>query len=78
VQGVGFRAFVYRRALSLGVTGWVRNRSDGSVELTAEGSPNLLEALLDDVRRGPPLSGVDTVKESWQPATGEYRGFGVR
>jgi acylphosphatase len=78
VQGVGFRAFVHRRASQLGLTGWVRNRSDGSVELTAEGSRSLLDTLLADVRRGPSLSRVETVMEEWLPATGEFRGFGVR
>ncbi len=43
VQGVGFRAFVLRRAMGLGLTGWVRNRFDGSVELIAEGSRVALE-----------------------------------
>jgi acylphosphatase len=78
VQGVGFRAFVHRRASQLGLTGWVRNRSDGSVELTAEGTRGLLDTLLADVQCGPSLSKVDMVKEDWLPATGEFRGFGVR
>jgi acylphosphatase len=78
VQGVGFRAFVYRRGLTLGATGWVRNCADGSVELTAEGGRAMLEVLLADVRRGPSLSTVETVDVDWQAATGEFRGFGVR
>lgn len=78
VQGVGFRAYVYRRALTLGVAGWVRNRSDGSVELMAEGSRALLDALLADVERGSSMSVVERVDTDWQTATGEFRSFGVR
>jgi acylphosphatase len=78
VQGVGFRAFVYRRALALGLTGWVRNRFDGSVELTAEGGRAALEALLAEVNRGPSSAVVERVDSDWQPATGEFRFFGVR
>ena len=78
VQGVGFRAFVMRRALTCGVTGWVRNRSDGSVELLAEGPRAALEALLAEVTQGPSSSTVDRVETQWGPATSEFRVFGVR
>jgi acylphosphatase len=78
VQGVGFRAFVYGRALTLGLSGWVRNRFDGSVELTAEGGRAALESLLADVNRGPSGSIVERVDSEWQTATGEFRLFGVR
>ncbi|MBN1438152.1 MAG: acylphosphatase [Anaerolineales bacterium] len=78
VQGVGFRAFVVRRAMTCGVTGWVRNRWDGSVELTAEGPRPALESLMADVRQGPSASVVERVEAEWGPATGEFRIFGVR
>jgi acylphosphatase len=78
VQGVGFRAFVFRRASSYGLTGWVRNRSDGSVELLAEGPRATLETLLVDVTQGPSASTVDRVETEWGPATLEFRMFGVR
>lgn len=53
VQGVGFRYFVWRRAEALGVTGWVRNRRDGSVEAEVEGTPTTVEAMLTDLTEGP-------------------------
>ncbi len=78
VQGVGFRAFVFRRALSYGLSGWVRNRPDGSVELLAEGPRSALDTLLQDVRNGPSGSTVDRVETQWGPASAEFRVFGVR
>jgi acylphosphatase len=78
VQGVGFRAFVFRRALSYGVTGWVRNRTDGSVELLAEGPRAALETLLSDVTAGPSGSTVERVETRWEQASSEFRVFGLR
>jgi acylphosphatase len=78
VQGVGFRAFVFRRALSYGVTGWVRNRPDGSVELLAEGPRAALETLLSDVTAGPSGATVEHVETRWEQASSEFRVFGVR
>ena len=53
VQGVGFRDATVRRARSLGVLGWVRNREDGAVEAHAEGPPAAVEALVAFLRDGP-------------------------
>ncbi|MGD0807826.1 MAG: acylphosphatase [Anaerolineales bacterium] len=78
VQGVGFRAFVLRRAMGLALTGWVRNRSDGSVELIAEGSRAALESLLADIGRGPSGAMVERVDSSWKEATSEFLFFGLR
>jgi acylphosphatase len=78
VQGVGFRAFVLRRGMALGLTGWVRNRGDGSVELIAEGSRTALESLLANVKVGPSGSMVERVEAVWEDATSEYRMFGLR
>jgi acylphosphatase len=78
VQGVGFRAFVFHRALSMGVKGWVANRFDGTVEVVAEGPRAALEKLLSDVRIGPRASTVERVDFDWREATGEFRSFGVR
>lgn len=78
VQGVGFRYFVLRRAREAGLTGWVRNRADGSVECLAEGPRAALERLLDDLRRGPGLAEVQSVDIHWRPATGDLHGFQVR
>ena len=56
VQGVGFRNFVQENAYRLNLTGWVRNRWDGTVEVTAEGDRQDLEKLLQALRRGPRAS----------------------
>ena len=53
VQGVGYRDFARRAALRLGVSGWVRNRSDGTVEALIAGAPADVEAMLAEIRRGP-------------------------
>lgn len=78
VQGVGFRSFVEQNALALGVTGWVRNRWNGDVEVTAEGDRQTLENLLSALRRGPRASHVSNVQVEWLPSTGEFGGFYVR
>jgi acylphosphatase len=63
VQGVGFRWFVRERARALGLTGWVRNRQDGSVEVLAEGSDTALRELLDVLRAGPSGARVSGVED---------------
>jgi acylphosphatase len=78
VQGVGFRFFTEDRAAELGVTGWVRNLPDGSVELMAEGPRTDLERLIAAVRRGPPASRVHDVETEWSDARGDLGAFRVR
>jgi acylphosphatase len=77
VQGVGFRYFVVENAQSLGVNGWVRNRWDDTVEVTAEGQRAVLEKLLAALRRGPRAAYVSNVQVDWQPATGEFKQFWI-
>lgn len=78
VQGVGFRAFVQQTAYNLNLTGWVRNRWDGSVETTAAGPRPALEQFLAALYRGPRSSNVTDVDFDWQPASGEFKDFRVR
>ncbi|HTR78950.1 MAG TPA: acylphosphatase [Gemmatimonadaceae bacterium] len=62
VQGVGFRWFVREYARERGLAGWVRNRSDGSVEVLASGEQTELQAFADALEQGPPgarVSGID-------------------
>ena len=61
VQGVGYREFTRRAALSLGVSGWVRNRSDGTVEAVVRGPPAAVEALIAEMRQGPRFANVNSV-----------------
>ena len=78
VQGVGFRYFVMEQAVALNLTGWVRNKWDGAVEVTAEGNRDALENLLAKLRRGPRSAFVSRIVEDWQPATGEFSDFQMR
>lgn len=78
VQGVGFRAFVQRKAASLNLNGWVRNRWDGSVEVLAEGPRLELDKLLSELYRGPYASDVRGVTPEWEPASGGLSGFTIR
>jgi acylphosphatase len=63
VQGVGFRWFVEREAHILGIAGWVRNNSDGSVEVMAQGTRDQLSGLRSRLREGPRAARVDAVDE---------------
>lgn len=61
VQGVGFRYSTLQVAQDLGVTGFVRNQADGTVEIVAEGSDDQLNALIDWAHRGPSAAQVTQV-----------------
>jgi acylphosphatase len=78
VQGVGFRYFVMSAATELGLSGWVRNRRDGSVEVLAEGDFDKLKSLVGVLERGNRSSAVMEVKTNLQPASGEFSSFYVR
>lgn len=78
VQGVGFRYFVLDNAQPLRVTGWVRNRWDGTVEVIAEGTREDLDALLAAIHRGPHRHTTSGVKLEWLEATGEFNSFRIR
>ncbi|HET7208766.1 MAG TPA: acylphosphatase [Terriglobales bacterium] len=64
VQGVGFRWFVEREAHILGITGWVRNNADGSVEVLGIGTTDQLAGLRSRLHQGPRAARVDDVQES--------------
>jgi acylphosphatase len=63
VQGIGYRAWMVEKARELGVSGWVRNRIDGSVEALVAGDTAAVEELLRLCRRGPRLAVVVTIEE---------------
>ena len=77
VQGVFFRDTVRRRALELGVSGWVRNNWDGTVEAVLEGAPSAVERLVEFCRGGPRGARVDTVEVRDEPVEG-LSGFAIR
>ncbi|HEY1289674.1 MAG TPA: acylphosphatase [Burkholderiales bacterium] len=62
VQGVGFRDALCVEAQARSLTGWVRNRTDGSVEALVQGPPERVAELVAWARRGPPASRVDEVR----------------
>jgi acylphosphatase len=78
VQGVGFRWFVVRRALELGVTGWVANGADGTVRCVAEGTTAALATLEAGLREGPTGAVVDRVDAVRMPGTGQFLRFEIR
>lgn len=71
VQGVGYRAWLMREAEWHGIWGWVRNRSDGTVEALLAGEEDALEALLLLCRRGPALALVRSIEERFADAPPE-------
>lgn len=75
VQGVAFRVRAVDEATRLGVTGWVRNRHDGTVEARAEGTPEAVQAFVAWCHRGPPAARVEEVRVTAVPPTGLDRGF---
>jgi acylphosphatase len=70
VQGVWFRQSTAERALSLGLSGWVRNLDDGGVEAEFEGPRASVEAAIDFVRTGPPRAEVVECDVSWEEVQG--------
>jgi acylphosphatase len=78
VQGVGFRYFIQDTARREGITGYVRNLSDGRVEAVAEGDDESLRRLEVALRRGPSHARVEGVDVDVIPSTGTFLGFDVR
>ena len=79
VQGVGFRAFVFREASLLGVAGWVRNRSDGTVEALVWGDEGSVDALLERLHEGPRWGRVERIDVTVESGDGGgSAGFEIR
>lgn len=77
VQGVGFRWFIRRAALGLGLAGRVRNLPDGRVEVEAMGDPESLARLEQEVRRGPSGSSVDRIEKAEIAADPAWKAFEI-
>jgi acylphosphatase len=77
VQGVRFRDYVQVSATALGLVGYVRNLSDGTVDVVAEGEPDTLKELVEHLNEGSLLSKVESVSVDWGTATATYREFSV-
>jgi len=77
VQGVFFRAETQRAALRLGVSGWVRNRPDGTVEALFEGPAQAVRQAVDWCWQGSTMSKVSDVEIEWQEFAGEFETFSI-
>ncbi|OGH24506.1 MAG: hypothetical protein A3B47_01465 [Candidatus Levybacteria bacterium RIFCSPLOWO2_01_FULL_39_24] len=80
VQGVGFRQFIKRSAVNIGLTGWVRNLPDNRVEAVFAGSKEQIEKILSICEKGPFLSEVKNVVREWKenpPVPGEFKDFKI-
>ncbi|MCX7049420.1 MAG: acylphosphatase [Candidatus Sumerlaeota bacterium] len=77
VQGVGFRYYTLRQAQALGVSGWARNRYDGTVEIEAEADAETLEEFIEAVREGPRFSRVTSLDRTPIAELGQKSGFQI-
>ncbi len=77
VQGVFFRSSTQREAKRLGLTGWVKNLADGTVEVVAEGEDEALRELLGWLQRGPTAARVERVDSRWRGYLGEWGSFSI-
>jgi acylphosphatase len=78
VQGVCYRAFTQDEAVRLGLTGWVRNLSDGTVEALFEGKREVIEEAINRCWQGPPLSRVTDIEVQWEDKEEGFRDFRIR
>ncbi|MEJ2250571.1 MAG: acylphosphatase [Candidatus Lokiarchaeota archaeon] len=78
VQGVFFRYNTRKIAGELGLKGYVRNMSDGSVHITAEGPKEKLEELLKFAKKGPSYARVDKIEYEYKESKGEFKDFGYQ
>lgn len=78
VQGVFFRANTQKKAQKLGLTGWVKNLSDGRVEIVSEGPEERLEKFIQWVKQGPRTARVRNLDTEWEEFKGEFDEFEIR
>jgi acylphosphatase len=78
VQGVAFRANTQHQARRLGLTGWVRNCHDGTVEFVVEGAQDSVQQLVTWCQHGPPGARVTHVELSWEAPGENLQGFEIR
>jgi acylphosphatase len=77
ITGVFFRAATQREARRLGITGWVRNRPDGNVEILAEAEEDAIREMVSWAQHGPSAARVDDVDIRWRSYTGEFSDFRI-
>ncbi len=78
VQGVGFRYWTRQKAVELGISGWVRNCADGSVEALLSGPEPVLRSMLERLQQGPVMARVERLDARWLDAVPQNTGFRIR
>jgi acylphosphatase len=78
VQGVGFRFFVREKASLFGLNGWVKNRSDGTVELYVEGEDGDVRDFITDVEKGPVFGNVSEMTVEWTTPENRFTEFNIK
>ncbi|MFC1528419.1 acylphosphatase [Candidatus Latescibacterota bacterium] len=78
VQGVGFRFFVREQASVFGVTGWVKNLYDGTVEIHVEGEKDVVNNFIEKIKKGPMFGLVSELTVNWIEPTGTYSNFSIQ
>ncbi|MCL4354213.1 acylphosphatase [Patescibacteria group bacterium] len=77
VQGVGYRQFVKKTALSLGLKGWVKNIDQGRVETLFSGQKEVIERAINACRKGPFLANVKDIKIEWENKEMNFNSFEI-
>jgi len=77
VQGVFFRMETLKAAQLYGVSGWVRNKADRTVEALFEGDNKSVDLILEWCRKGSPPARVENTEVNWEDYTGEFKGFKI-
>ncbi len=77
VQGVSYRAYIQDSATELEITGWIKNMPDGSVEILAQGLPDVLKEFVEYVHEGSLKAKVESVSIDWQTAKRLYDDFSI-
>ncbi len=78
VQGIGYRKWARKEAQKLGLTGWVRNLPDGSVEVLLQGDKEKIEKLLEIYKKGPFMAEVESVDTIWEDQEEKFEDFIIR
>ena len=78
VQGVWFRASARDKAQQIGLTGWVKNTSEGNVEAVFEGEETIIDEMLDWCHHGPPLAQVENVEVKKQRPSSDFDDFSIK
>ncbi|NQV12801.1 MAG: acylphosphatase [Parcubacteria group bacterium] len=77
VQGVFFRVSAQEKAQELDLMGWIKNKTDGTVVIEAEGEEQRLQELINWCQAGPEYAKVDDIKVEWQTPTGKFKDFTI-